>query len=61
MTPSKLDAQQIEAILRAAVYVGLAAGLDYLISHTTGTQFGTLTPLINVVLVTIKKIFTPVG
>lgn len=58
MTPSALDAKQVTAIARAAFYVSLSAGLDFLISQTSGTAFGVLTPVINVVLVTIKKVFT---
>ena len=58
MTPSKLDKQQTVAVLKAAAYVGLSAVLDYLISRTTGTEFGVLTPVINVVLVFVKKLFT---
>lgn len=53
-----LDSLQIVSVLKAAFYVCLSAGLDFLISQTAGTQFGTLTPLINVVLVLVKKAFT---
>lgn len=45
-------------ILKATIYVSLSAGLDYLISLTTGSEFGILTPVINIALVTIKKLFT---
>lgn len=59
MTPSKLDKQQTLAVVKAAAYVGVSALLDYLISKSTGTEFGTLTPIINVVLVLIRKTFQP--
>ena len=49
---------QIVSIAKAAVYVSVSAGLDFLIHETTGTQFGQLTPLINVALVTLKKLLT---
>jgi hypothetical protein len=55
---SPITKDQAKAILKAALYVSISAGLDYLISESQGTQFGVLTPLINVVLVTIKKAFT---
>lgn len=50
--------KQALSILKATLYVSISAGLDYLISLCSGTTFGTLTPLINVLLVTIKKLFT---
>jgi hypothetical protein len=59
MTPSSISKEQAMQVLKAALYVSISAGLDYVISETQGTQFGTLTPLINTVLVVIKKIFTP--
>lgn len=55
---TKLDLNQAKKVLKAALYVGVSAILDYLISQTTGTQFGTLTPVINVVLVFTKQLFT---
>lgn len=58
MTPSKLDTAQAIAVCKAGLYVGVSAILDYFISHSTGTQFGVLTPVINVILVLLKKIFT---
>lgn len=61
MKPSLLDVAQAKKVLKVAVYVGVSALLDYLISQTTGSQFGMLTPLINVFLVSIKQIFTPTG
>ena len=43
-------------ILKAAGYVGVSAMLDYLISATGGTEFGVLTPIINIVLVTARQL-----
>lgn len=60
MSISKLDKAQAVAVVKAAVYVGISAALDYVISVTQGTEFGVLTPVINIVLVTVKKLFTPV-
>lgn len=56
--PSTLTRDQAVKVLKAAAYVGVSAVLDYLVSQTQGTQFGTLTPVINVVLVTVKQAFT---
>lgn len=53
-----LDKKQMLSILKVALYLGVSAALDFLISQTTDTQFGQLTPVINVALVTVKKLFT---
>lgn len=45
-------------ILKATIYVSVSAGLDYLISISTGTTFGVFTAPINALLVFIKKLFT---
>jgi len=55
---SALTIKQAKDVLRAAIYVSVSAGLDLLISRTTGTEFGTLTPIINVALVFVKKLLT---
>lgn len=57
---TKLDLAQAKKVLKAALYVSISAGLDLLISQTTDTQFGVLTPVINTVLVLVKQLFTPV-
>lgn len=61
MQVSALDKKQAVKVAKAALYVGVSAVLDYLISQTTGTQFGVLTPFINIVLVTVKQLFTARG
>lgn len=58
MKLSKITKKQLVSIGKTAVYVGVSATLDYLISESQGTQFGTLTPLINIALVTVKQAFT---
>lgn len=58
MKPSAISKEQFVKIVKAAVYVGVSAILDYLISQSTDTQFGVLTPVINIVLVTVKQAFT---
>jgi len=55
---SPITQRQAQQVLKAAVYVSISAGIDFLISQTGETQFGTLTPLINTILVVIKKLFT---
>ena len=57
MTPSVITKDQAKKIGKAALYVGASAILDYLISETSGTQFGTLTPILNVALVTLRQVF----
>lgn len=49
---------QLVSIVKVALYVGVSAIIDYLISLSQGTQFGTLTPIINLVLVTLKQFVT---
>ena len=39
-------------------WIAISAVLDYLISITTATEFGQLTSVINLALVTIKKLVT---
>lgn len=39
-------------------WIAISAVLDYLISITTSTEFGQLTPVINFVLVAFKKLVT---
>lgn len=60
MSISKISKDQFTKITKAALYVGVSAILDYLISQSTGSQFGVLTPVINIVLVTVKQAFTKV-
>lgn len=58
--PSALDTKQLIAVLKVALYVGVSAAIDVLISALTDMDFGVLTPIINVALVALKKVFTPV-
>ena len=58
MALSKISKDQAISILKVTGYVAVSAAIDYLISITTGSQFGVFTPIINIVLVTIKKLFT---
>lgn len=60
MPLTKIDKTQALKILKAAGYVGVSAVLAYLISLTTDQPelFGVYTPIINIVLVTVKQLFT---
>lgn len=49
---------QLVSIVKVALFIGASAAIDFLISETQGTQFGTLTPIINLALVTIKQFVT---
>ena len=53
--PSK---SQLLSLVKVALYIGVSAILDFLISETAGTQFGTLTPFINMALVGLKSLVT---
>lgn len=54
------DKKQMLEILKATAYVGCSAILDYVISISIGTTFGTLTVPINILAVFLKKLITPV-
>lgn len=58
MKLSKITESQWLKVGKAALYVGASATLDYLIAQTAGTPVGSLTFLINVVLVTVKQAFS---
>lgn len=60
MQLSKITSDQASKIFKAALYVGGSAVISYLITLLTDQPelFGPLTPVINVVLVTIKQAFT---
>ena len=58
MALSSISKEQALSILKVTLYVAASAAIDYLISISTGSQFGAFTPIINIVLVTIKKLFT---
>lgn len=51
-----LNREQALKILKTALYIAASAVIDYLISLTTDTKFGTLTPLINLALVSIRQL-----
>lgn len=54
---SPLDKAQAMKIVKVTAYVAVSAALDYLISISMGTQFGPLTPLINILLVSVRQLF----
>lgn len=60
MKPTKLSEDQVFAVLKAAAYVGISAVLSYVLGIITETPdlLGVYTPIINVILVILKKIFT---
>lgn len=61
MSLSKLNTSQQIKVIKAGFYVGISALIAYIISAITNNPhlFGALTPLVNVVLVTLKQLFTP--
>lgn len=60
MKPSTINKEQAIKIGKAALYVGVSAVLGYLIATVEGNPqlFGLYTPMINVVLVALKQLFT---
>lgn len=60
MSVSKITKDQSTKIVKAAAYVGLSAVIGYLIAVVAEQPelFGVFTPIVNIVLVTIKQAFT---
>lgn len=60
MQVSKIDKTQAVKIGKAALYLGLSAAISYVISLIANdpSLFGPLTPIVNIVLVTLKQLFT---
>lgn len=61
MKISPISKEQGLKVAKAALYVGISAVISYLIALTVDQPelFGIYTPIVNVVLVTIKQAFTP--
>ncbi len=51
----KINRYEAFKIFKAVIYVSVSAGLDYLISITTGSQFGVFTAPINILLVSLRQ------
>ena len=60
MKISPLTEAQAIKIIKATLYVSASAGISYLISLIANKPdlFGQLTPLVNILLVSIKQFFT---
>lgn len=60
MQASKITKDQALKIVKTAAYIGLSAIISYLITLIANQPelFGPLTPIINIVLVTLKQVFT---
>jgi hypothetical protein len=60
MKATTVTNEQLLKIVKAAAYVGASAAISYLISLIAGDPdlFGPMTPIVNVVLVGVKQIFT---
>ncbi len=59
MKISAINKEQFMKIVKTALYIGVSAILDYLISVTTGSQFGIYTGFVNIALVALKQLITP--
>ena len=60
--PSKVSKDQWLQVVKAGLYVGVSAVLAFFITTLTNQPdlFGLFTPVVNVVLVTVKKVFSEV-
>lgn len=60
MKPTKITKDQAKKILKATAYVAASAAISKLIAINTEQPdlFGALTPVVNVVLVTLKQAFS---
>lgn len=60
MPATKIDKAQALKILKTAGYLAVSAVIGYLIALTTDQPelFGLYTPIVNIVLVTVKQLFT---
>lgn len=60
MTKPSLTKNQLLSVLKVAVYLALSAGISYLITWLGNNpeSFGLWTPLVNVVLVLLQKMFS---
>lgn len=58
---TKITKNQAFKIIKASLYIGVSAVLSYLITLTSNSPelFGPFAALINIVLVTLKQLFTP--
>lgn len=61
MTPSRLDSTQLKKVFKTVVYVAISAGIGALIAAIAANPllFGVVTPVVNVLLVALKQVFTP--
>lgn len=57
---SKITKEQFAKIVKVAVYAGLSAGISALIALIASNPvlFGVLTPVVNILLVTLKQAVT---
>ena len=60
MTKPSLTKNQLLSVLKVAGYLALSAGISYLITWlgSNPESFGLWTPLVNVVLVLLQKMFS---
>lgn len=60
LKPTTLNKEQIAKVVKAALFVGGSAIIAWLISAIAENPdlFGPLTPIVNVVLVALKQVFT---
>ena len=59
--PSKLSLEQVKQIFRAMVYIAISSAITSLITYVEKNpdMFGVYYPIVNLVVVFVKKWFTP--
>lgn len=60
MKATKLNKPQLKKVGKAAAYIGISAAISAVIAAIASNPvlFGPLTPVVNVLLVTLKQVFT---
>jgi hypothetical protein len=60
MKASPITKKQLTHIVKVAVYAGISAGLAGIVALIASNPvlFGALTPVINILVVTLEKVFT---
>ena len=61
LKPTALSKDQLFKVAKAALYLGVSAAIAHVISAIANDPglFGQLTPVVNVILVAAKQLFTP--
>lgn len=61
LKPTALNKDQLRKVAKAALYLGISAAISGVIAEIADNPdlFGPFTIIVNVILVTLKQVFTP--